>query len=494
MSHPLSGSAPQVFSCFFTRFRYGGVLLALCLLPLMLHSPVASSDEPGIFVVESNDTQDLAHMKKRRVVRALVVFSPTDFFFVKGKPSGIQVELLREYEKQLNAGIKRESDRIHVVFLPVPFAELIPRLQAGKGDIAAHFLTETPERQKTLRFVSGKRVKVAELVVASKDTPLPDNLDGLAGRTLHILPNSSYMEHLKALNQDFSRRGLKPMDLQAVDPQLSGEDILEMISAGVIRMTVMDDYKAKLWKKVLPDIQVAENLAISRDNYVGWAVRANNPELAKDLQHFWKKVQKGSLLGNMLIKRYYKNTRWIKNPGREQARKKFEQLLALFRRYGDKYGFDALALAAQGFQESELNQNRKSHRGAIGIMQLLPSTAADKHVGIPDISTEENNIHAGARYMAFLRDHYFSDPAISPVDRMAFSWAAYNAGPAKVRKMRALAKKMGLDPNRWFGNVEVAAAKIVGRETVRYVANIYKYYTAYKYLIQAEEKKKQAAS
>jgi len=43
---------------------------------------------------------------------------------------------------------------------------------------------------------------------------------------------------------------------------------------------------------------------------------------------------------------------------------------------------------------------------------------------------------------------------------------------------------MGLDPNVWFGNVEIAAARVVGNETVRYVRNIYKYYIAYKLLDQ----------
>ncbi len=479
-------------------FRFKPIFLTACFLWLfclfMPGTGAAAEQDIHLSVLEQPFTGDLPEMKKRRVIRALVVFGPTDFFFVKGRPSGLQADLLREYEKFINKGVKRETDKVHVVFVPVSFSNLIPWLREGRGDIAAHFLTETPERRKFLRFASGRRMEVAELLVAHKDTPLPDNIEGLAGKTIHVLPGSSYLEHLRELNRRFTEKGLPPVDIQIVDPRLNTEDILEMVNAGVIGMTVVDDYKAKLWAQALPDIRIDEQLAINRGGFVGWAVRRNNPELASSLQAFSRKVRKGTLLGNMLIKRYYQNTRWIKNPAREQAREKFEQLLTLFRKYGDQYGFDALALAAQGYQESELDQNRRSHRGAVGIMQLLPSTAADKQVGIPDISTEENNIHAGARYLAFLRDRYFSDPAISAEDRMAFSWAAYNAGPAKVRKMRKLARKMGLDPNRWFGNVEIAAGKIVGRETVRYVANIYKYYTAYRYLMQARDQKKDKAA
>jgi membrane-bound lytic murein transglycosylase MltF len=191
------------------------------------------------------------------------------------------------------------------------------------------------------------------------------------------------------------------------------------------------------------------------------------------------RVRKGSALGNILYNRYYKNTRWIKNPLVTEDRVKFGNFVALFKKYADQYGFDYLAIAAQAYQESGLDQNKQSHRGAVGVMQLLPSTAADPNVGIPDISDPDNNIHAGVKYLAFLRDRYFSDSAISRIDRFAFSWAAYNAGPARVRKMRVRAEKMGLDPNRWFRNVEHAALEIVGQETVRYVANIYKYYIAY---------------
>jgi len=104
----------------------------------------------------------------------------------------------------------------------------------------------------------------------------------------------------------------------------------------------------------------------------------------------------------------------------------------------------------------------------------------------------ENNIHAGVKYLAFLRDRYFSDPALTPDNRVAFTWAAYNAGPAKVRRMRQLAAKMGLDPNKWFHHVELAAARIVGRETVKYVADVYKYFVAYSLAEKLTEKKAEA--
>jgi membrane-bound lytic murein transglycosylase MltF len=282
------------------------------------------------------------------------------------------------------------------------------------------------------------------------------------------------------LNRAFKEQNLKPIEILEADAHQLSEDILELINSGVVRITVVDDYKAKIWAKVLPDIQVLDSVAIKRDTNIGWGIRKNNPELKKSLDSFLQKVKKGTLLGNMLFNRYYKKDKWIKNPNAREERSKLLALIDVFKKYGDQYGFDYLAIAAQAYQESQLEQSRRSHRGAIGIMQLLPSTAADKNVGIPDISKAEDNIQAGVKYLAFMRDRYFSDPKISEEDRMAFSWAAYNAGPAKLRKMRNLTKKMGLNPNVWHSNVEVAAGKIVGRETVEYVSNIFKYYIAYR--------------
>ncbi|MBW1818944.1 MAG: transporter substrate-binding domain-containing protein [Deltaproteobacteria bacterium] len=425
------------------------------------------------------ETKDLPEMKKRGFIRALVTFSKTDFFLTDGRPRGLQTEYLQQYEKILNKGLGKRERRTGIVYIPVPFNRLIPALTAGEGDIAAAYLTITPEREKQVAFVSGRRRKIDELVVTAKGVKDLNTVEDLSGRMVYVLRGSSYAAHLRALNTRLRAKGRKPVNIREADVRLLTEDILEMVNAGVVEITVSDDYKARLWAEVLPGLVVRDDLKVNSGGNIGWAVRKNNPKLIESLNRLVPKIRKGSSLGNILYKRYYENTRWIKNPLVRGERIKFGNFVALFRKYGDQYGFDYLAVAAQAYQESGFDQSKKSHAGAVGVMQLLPSTAADPNVGIPDIKDPDNNIHAGVKYMAFLRDRYFSDPAIRKIDRFAFSWAAYNAGPARVRKMRARAEKMGLDRNKWFRNVEHAALKIVGQETVRYVANIYKYYIVY---------------
>ena len=430
---------------------------------------------------------DLPEIRKRKVIRALVTYSRTDFFFHQGGAKGIQVEFLNEYARYLNKGAGREEDRVHVTYIPVTFNELIPALRAGRGDIAADFLTITPQRKKQVSFATGGSWSVNELVVANKNVGKLESIEDLSGKSVYVLNGSSYVEHLKSINKRFLKQGLTPVTIKQADPHLLSDDILEMVNAGTVKITVVDGYIARLWKKVLPDIRVYEELVVSAGNRVGWAVRKQNPKLLKSLNVFAEKVKKGTLLGNMLFKRYYKDTRWIKNPISKSELKRLESLVALFDKYGQRYGFDTWALAGQAYQESGLDNRKKSHRGAVGIMQILPSTAADKNVNIKNVKQLENNIHAAAKYLAFLRERYFSDPAITPENQLAFTWAAYNAGPAKVRKMRAQAEKMGLDPNVWFLNVELAASKLVGREPVRYVAHVYKYYVAYKLAAEATD-------
>jgi len=197
-------------------------------------------------------------------------------------------------------------------------------------------------------------------------------------------------------------------------------------------------------------------------------------------------------MGNMLFKRYLKNTKWVEHALSSTEIAKFNATIDLFRIYGEQYGFDHLMLAALAYQESRLDQSVRSSAGAVGVMQLLPSTASDPNVGIANIEELEPNIHAGTKYLRFLQDRYFKDEAMSEVNKTLFTFAAYNAGPARVRGLRRKAEAAGLDPNVWFNNVEVIASREIGRETVQYVSNIYKYYIAYRQVETQRERKQQA--
>jgi membrane-bound lytic murein transglycosylase MltF len=426
-----------------------------------------------------SETGDLSYMKDRGYVRALVTFSKTDFFLDTGRPRGMQAELLQQYEQVLNAGLSRKEKRTRVVYVLVPFDRLLQSLTEGKGDIAAGLLTITPQREKEVVFVSGRRLNVDEIVVTSTEITRLNGIEDLSGKTVYVLRGSSYATHLQALNARLRAEGKPPVTIQEADENLLTEDILEMVNAGVVDITIADDYKARLWARVLPDLVVREDLKINADGHVGWAVRKGNPELIKSLNRGIKQVRKGTKLGNIIYKRYYENTSWIKNPLEERERRKFGEFVDLFKRYGHRYGFDYLAVAAQSYQESGFDPGKRSPRGALGLMQVLPATAADPNVAIPDIEDPENNIHAGVKYLAYLRDRYYGDASLAQVDRFAFAWAAYNAGPARVSRMRDNAREMGLNPDRWFNNVEHAALELVGQETVQYVANIYKYLVAY---------------
>jgi membrane-bound lytic murein transglycosylase MltF len=422
-------------------------------------------------------TEDLSAMKERKVVRALVTLSKTDFFIYNGQPKGLQAEFLHHYEKALNKGVSRRELRTRIAYVPVPFGDLIPALNQGRGDIAAALLTITPEREKQVDFVSSRRWVVSEVLVTNKDVEGIESIYDLAGKTVYVLRGSSYVEHLEQLNDQFATNMMAPIVVVEADAHLLSEDVLELVNAGVVDMTVIDDFKAELWAQIFPDVVVREDIQISTGGHIGWAIRKNNPQLKSSLEEFLPQVRKRSLLGNMLTDRYFGTTKWIENPMDELQQQKLEDFMLIFKEYGDQYGFDWLAIVAQAYQESGLDHNSQSRAGAVGIMQLLPSTG--EYVGFSDITDLENNIHAGVKYLYYLRDKYFSDPELAEIDRFAFTWAAYNAGPNKVRQMRARAKKMELDPNKWFQNVEYAALRIVGQETVQYVANIYKYYIAY---------------
>ena len=437
------------------------------------------SDGPNPGFVQQNHTGDLDEIQNRKVLRALVTHSRTDFFLLNRRPRGLMYELMLEYEKYLNRGISRDSQKTRLTFVPVSFDQLIPSLLDGRGDIAAALLTVTPEREQQVTFTTKPNLLVNELVVSHRSIDNLKNIKDLSGKWIYVLSGSSYAEHLKELNRRFRAEGIKPIRIEEADSYLLAEDILELVNAGVIKLTVIDDFKARLWAKVFPNIVVHENLKVKEGNQIGLAVRKDNPGLQKHLGGFLEKTDKRSILGRVLFSRYYENARWIKNPTTSVEIERLNQYIDIIRKYCRQHKFDYLVVAAQAYFGSNLDHSKTGAGGAVGIMQILPSTAADANVNISNIEDVENNIHAGVKYLAFLRNRYFSDPELTSGNRTAFILAAYNAGPVNVQKMRRLAGKMGLDPNEWFNHVELAAGRIAGGKIVKYVADVYKYYLAF---------------
>ena len=440
-------------------------------------------------------TDDLDGLIKKRYIRILTTFNRTNFFISGGSQYGFEYSLLKDYGKFLNRGRKRGELRVVLEFIPVERNRLIPALINGYGDIAAAGLTITPERLRQVDFTDPYLRGVNEVIVVHKGVKGLKSLDDLSGRKVFVRKSSSYFESLNRLNRGLMKKGLKPVRIILADENLETEDILELVNSGAIKITVSDSHIARIWSDVLKDITVLYNLKVRTGGRIAWMVRRNNPKLKKSLNVFLRTHKEGSLLGNIYFNRYYRNTKWIKNPLEKGERRKLTKYKKLFRKYASRYGFDWMLVMALAYQESGLDNNKKNPSGAVGIMQVIPRMMADKNVAISNVTTVENNIHAGVKYLAFLRDHYFDDKNIRRRDRVRFALASYNAGPAKIRRARKLALKMRLNPDRWFRNVEMAVLKLVGQETVRYVSNINKYYILFKLqagrrAIRRSEKKK----
>jgi membrane-bound lytic murein transglycosylase MltF len=428
---------------------------------------------------------DLDGMRKRRIVRVLTVQNPVLYFVDKGREVGMTYELTRALEKQLNAKTGSKVAPVYVFTIPVARDQLIPWLVEGKGDIAAAQLTVTPERKEQVDFSVPVATGVTEVLVTGPDAPPAASIDELSGRELYVRPSSSYAEHLRMLNGKFEREGKAPVKILPADETLETGDILEMVSAGLVPATVADSVTADLYTQVFPNLRKHSDVA-SRPQEIAWAFRKGSPLLAAELNAFLKTHGQGTLAGNVLINKYMKTTKWLKDASSDEDRRRFHSMVEMFRKYSDKYDMDYLLMAAQGYQESQLDQSRRSHVGAIGVMQVMPTTARDKAVNIPDITKVENNIHAGIKYNRWMMDNFYNEPGIDRRNKALFAFASYNAGPGRVAGLRKEAKAQGLDPNKWFNNVEFVAAKRIGRETVTYVSNIYKYYLAYQLMIQAD--------
>jgi membrane-bound lytic murein transglycosylase MltF len=435
-------------------------------------------------------TGDLDGMIKRRIIRALVPYSKTFYFNDRGTERGLAYEALRLFEEDLNKKLKTKNVRVHVVFLPVSRDKFIPYLREGKGDIALGNLTITPNRLKEVDFSKPANRGVSEIVVTGPASKPVVSKEDLSGQEVYVRKSSSFYESLEQLNADFTKRQKPPVKIRLAPESLEVEDLLEMVNAGLVKCTIADSYIGEFWKQVYPKIVLNTGAAIRTGGETGWMFRQKSPKLKAAVDKFLTRYPEGSKSRNMLLQKYLKNTKYVKEAASPAEIAKFEKVIDYFQKYGGQYDIDFLLMMAQGYQESRLDHGARSKAGAIGIMQVMPATGKELKVG--DIRQLEPNIQAGVKYIRFMIDQYYKNEPMDRLNKGLFAFAAYNAGPNRIDQFRKLAAKRKLDPNIWFNNVELIAAEKIGRETVTYVSNIFKYYLAYQLIVEEEKTRKEA--
>ncbi|QIZ76057.1 transglycosylase SLT domain-containing protein [Ferrimonas lipolytica] len=423
---------------------------------------------------------DLDEMLARGEIRILTTFTLGWYYIEQGQPSGITYQLTQLFERYVHKTLGDKAKGVKVTVIPVRRDQLLMHLNNGHGDLVFANMTITAARQEQIDFSTPLTSSAREVLVTGVDYPALQGITDLSGATVVVRKESSYYQSLLRLNDELQERGMKPVNIQLADPRLEDEDLMQMVAQGHYPASVVDEHKTWPWQLALAEMKVHQQVALREHGRIAFGLRKNSPQLNELIDGFAETVSIGSKEFNMLVNRYLKRGSWVKSALSDEAFDRADEMIPLFKKYGEKYQLDWVLLMSFAYQESRFNPKARSHAGAIGVMQVMPSTAKDKRVNIDNIYDLENNIHAGTKYLSVLRDRYFNEPQLSDFNRTVFAMAAYNAGPNRINRLRRQASKRGFDSDVWFQNVENLVAAQVGQEPITYVSNIYRFYIIYK--------------
>ncbi len=440
-----------------------------------LFEPLDSIALPENLSTAQQEFGDLDSMLARRQIRVLVPPSRLFYYFDGVEQKGLTFEILLQFETWLE---KRKGVEINLVFIPSSRDKLFSYLLAGRGDLAAANLTITPEREKHLLFSLPIFDNARELLVYNATLDSIE-LQTLVEKGVYLQYSSSYLEHLHTFNDSLSTSGQDTIPVYLIDELLSLDDIVHMVSDNVYPLTILDEHVAQAWSQVDSNLRINHQIVFSKNGAIGWAMSKEATDLKREVDLFMEEYRIGTLIGNVLVERYFTSPDQLEAGAGEVARERFEAVWPLAEKFARQYGLDPLLLVAQGYQESFLDQTQVSPAGAIGVMQVMPATARDPYINIPDIHLLENNIHAGAKMMGWIKNNYFNEPEVDSLNRLFFTLAAYNAGPSRISRLRLAAPQYDINPNVWFGEMELLVGREVSQEPVTYVSNTYRYYLSF---------------
>ena len=295
---------------------------------------------------------DLAEMKKRHEIRVLVVPSHSGFFYDRGIPHGIFYEAFDEFQRFANQKLRTGNLKINVTFIPVRLEQLEAALLEGVGDVVGYGVIVTPEREKLVLFTNPIDSDVKQVLVTGPKAPAITKLEELSGKEVYVNPLTVYYENLQRLSKEFQKAGKPPIVVKAADPNLTDEDLLEMVNAGLIPATVTINLRAQFWSKILPHLTLHPDMVLKEEGQLAFATRKDSPELRQLLDEFVQGHQLGTSFGNTLLRRYLQKTKWVQDATSPDEMRKFQEYVHYFQKYAAEYDFDYLMLVAQGYEES----------------------------------------------------------------------------------------------------------------------------------------------
>ena len=449
------------------------LLIALCLilLPIPALARLAGPLQAG----QPSQVRDLAQIRSSQVLRVLVNQSRNSSGEVQGQDIGVEYHRLRAFERYLN-GHARDGQEITLKIIPKSKDQLLGALSRGEGDIVAP--------GELIDFKPGRAISPSDPII--DDVPLMlvgmkgerrfTRFEQLSGRTVALTTGSAAGASVNLINQKLALRKLPPVKIEWVDPTLAVEDVLEMVQAGIFHLTIVEQPIAERWATLMPKLRFDRKVLVNEPEAIRWYVRRDASMLHASIDRFLAgyKVPADQ---DVAFERVYRRLYRVHYPLARADRQKLEKLRPVLQKHARQQGMDWLNLAALAFKESTLDPNAKGMGGATGLLQITPSAA--QRVGVNNIQNVDNNVQAGARYLALIRRKFFSSPKLNERERMAFVLAAYNMGPERVQGMRAEARRRGLNPDQWFFQVERIAMEQVGMGAVSYVNSVNKYYLAF---------------
>ena len=326
-------------------------------------SPMDALPEAVRLVADKPFTGDFDEIVKRRALRVGVTFNRTHYFIDRGQERGLTFEALKLFETDLNADLKTGNLKVHVVIVPMSRDLLAPSLLKGKVDMIAAMVTVRPELEAIAAFSEPTRTNVSQVVVTGPGAPAIASVDDLAGQAVFVRTASAYYDSIIKLNTQLKARGKPVVIIDEAPDVLEDDDILEMVNAGIVPITVVDDYLAEFWSQVFTGMVVHKDVAVRTGGRLAIAFRKENPKLREAVNGWLRKHQKGDAFRNTVERRYLQNTKYVKNAAADAERKKLEAVVQIFKKYGGQVQVGLPADGGAGLSGIDAGPERQESRG-----------------------------------------------------------------------------------------------------------------------------------